>query len=398
MARLDTLDGLRGYFLLFMLLHHLPLPLANALGNMGHAGLGYVQDAQGFVFLSGLVVGVVGTRRLAAGRGGAFAAWSRQRAATLVWRSWLLLVLFYGTALAVPSSQVWWGGWLEGVWDHPGGIIPAALLMLHQPALLDILPQYVLYLLATPFLLALMARGRGTRVLAGSLGLWGLVQLGWHAPLAMAAQGMLDHALPGAWLRGHFNPLAWQLLFVTGLWAGHALARGRLDLGRWVPARGGALPAALAVLVAFALYRAGWAAAALPEVPAARFIAFADRTELGPLILLNFAALAYALSWLLLWGPEAASAPVRLLARGVGGLLRSPALARLGRHSLDAYVLHILLVYGVGILAATQVLGPLAQACLTIASGAALFLVAWAKERGAAPLPAPVPAGRASNV
>lgn len=386
MPRLDALDGLRGYFLIFMLLHHLPLPLANMLGHWGHAGLGYVQDAQGFVFLSGLVVGVLGTRRMLAGRGEAFAAWTRHRAATLVWRSWLLLVVFYGVALAVPSSPVWWGGWLEGVWDHPGGVVPAALLLLHQPALLDILPQYVPYLLATPALLALVARGHGMAVAACSAGLWGLVQLGWHVPLAAGLQGLLDVALPGAWLRGHFNPLAWQLLYVAGLCLGHALAKGRLDLGRWVPARGGALPAALALLALFALYRAGWATGALPELPAARFVAYADRTELGPLLVLNFMALAYATAWLLLRGPQATAAPVRLLARAARALLRWPPLARLGRHSLDAYVLHVALVYAVGIPAATLVLAPPAQAALAGACVGALFLMAWARERGGEPL------------
>ena len=76
MRRVPLLDGLRGYFLVFMLLTHL-FGGAYALVRVNHAELGFVQDAQGFVFLSGLLVGALYGRRME--RHG-FAGPARQRA------------------------------------------------------------------------------------------------------------------------------------------------------------------------------------------------------------------------------------------------------------------------------------------------------------------------------
>ncbi|MBN9021412.1 MAG: OpgC domain-containing protein, partial [Rhizobiales bacterium] len=74
MARVALLDGLRGYFLVFMLITHL-FGGKYALVRVNHAELGFVQDAQGFVFLSGLLVGALYGRRM--DRGG-FAGPARQ--------------------------------------------------------------------------------------------------------------------------------------------------------------------------------------------------------------------------------------------------------------------------------------------------------------------------------
>src|SRR3546814_9885983 len=49
MPRLEILDGLRGYFLVFMLLNHLSFTGDYMLVKINHAELGYVEDAQGFV-------------------------------------------------------------------------------------------------------------------------------------------------------------------------------------------------------------------------------------------------------------------------------------------------------------------------------------------------------------
>jgi hypothetical protein len=62
MGRLSILDGLRGYFLVFMLLNHLVFTGGLWLVHVNHAELGFVQDAQGFIFLSGLLVGLIYTR------------------------------------------------------------------------------------------------------------------------------------------------------------------------------------------------------------------------------------------------------------------------------------------------------------------------------------------------
>src|SRR3546814_10449839 len=58
MKRYDILDGFRGYFLVFMLVNHLAFQGGSRLAKLNHSELGYVQDAQGFIFISGLIVGL----------------------------------------------------------------------------------------------------------------------------------------------------------------------------------------------------------------------------------------------------------------------------------------------------------------------------------------------------
>src|SRR5690606_16531782 len=64
MRRLEILDGMRGYFLVFMMLNHLTFAGGYLLVKINHGELGFVQDAQGFVFLSGLLVGMVYANRM----------------------------------------------------------------------------------------------------------------------------------------------------------------------------------------------------------------------------------------------------------------------------------------------------------------------------------------------
>ena len=68
MGRIQTIDGLRGYFIVFMLINHLTFTGGYMLLYFNHAQLGFVEDAQGFVFLSGLLAGMVYTRKMVRGR------------------------------------------------------------------------------------------------------------------------------------------------------------------------------------------------------------------------------------------------------------------------------------------------------------------------------------------
>lgn len=57
--RITPIDGLRGFFLATMMLVHLAPWMESTLGHYTLHQLGWVEDAQGFVFLSGLVIGLV---------------------------------------------------------------------------------------------------------------------------------------------------------------------------------------------------------------------------------------------------------------------------------------------------------------------------------------------------
>lgn len=55
--RIQLIDGLRGYFLIMMMTHlNMVQPWLSAFS---HHRLGFVEDAQGLVFLSGFVIALV---------------------------------------------------------------------------------------------------------------------------------------------------------------------------------------------------------------------------------------------------------------------------------------------------------------------------------------------------
>lgn len=80
MKRQALLDGLRGYFLVVMLVDHLWFDGGNPAALVNHNQLAFVEDAQGFILLSGLIVGLCYGRLCASGRGAEAAARLRARA------------------------------------------------------------------------------------------------------------------------------------------------------------------------------------------------------------------------------------------------------------------------------------------------------------------------------
>jgi hypothetical protein len=345
MRRVPLLDGLRGYFLLFMLLTHL-FGGAYPLVRVNHAELGFVQDAQGFVFISGLLVGVLYGRRME--RFG-FAGPARQiwrRAVELyLWMIGLMLAVLVLRA-ALPGAAAIWDEWLGLL---PSGTTPVRLTaaaMLYQPTFFDILPQYILYLAAAPLLLRLCMTGRPVAVLTGSVLLWLAVQLGIHLGLADGINSLLGRWQTGLTLRVAFNPLAWQVLFFSAMALGVMWTQGRLDVRRLLdPARPGPAMIAGIVVAFFALWRLGFTFELVPKVMMLRFWIFENRTEFSLVFLVNFIALAYLIAWVLVAGAASAARTVRAASTFLNSLFTLPFLCLMGRHSLQVYAWHVLVVY-----------------------------------------------------
>ncbi len=345
MPRVALLDGLRGYFLVFMLVSHLfggRYPLV----KVNHAELGFVQDAQGFVFLSGLLVGALYGRRM--DRHG-FAGPARQ-----IWkRAFELYLWTLGLMVAIlvlrgilPDAASIWGEWLGLLPTLSAPVATAAVTLLYQPTFFDILPQYILYMAAAPFLLWLCVTGRATLVLAGSAILWLAMQLGMHLALAEGINALLGRWHEGLTLRAAFNPFAWQILFFSAMAVGALWAQGKVDVGRILdPRRPAPAIIAAAVVVLFALWRFGFTFELLPRVMMLRFWIYENRPEFSLVFLVNFVALGYLIAWLLIAGGEAASQTVRRASALLNGLFMLPFLRLLGRHSLHVYAWHVLIVY-----------------------------------------------------
>ena len=382
MGRLTILDGLRGYFLVFMFLNHLTFAGDYLLVKINHDELGFVEGAQGFVFLSGLLAGLVhGQRMIRRGFGvAASAIWNRAAEIYAYALVCVLVILLLQTVL--PGSQLYWHHWLGDLRFGRSRLVAASALLLYQPDHLDILPQYVVYLLVTPPLMWLCLRGRWPWLAAGCVVLWLAVQFGAHLPLAAA----MDRMLP---LRAYFNVLAWQLIFMTGLMIGVAMAQGRIDWDRLFRRDRPELAIIAAVLLLFfAVWRVWSNHFTMPGPIALRFHALANRGEFGVVYLLNFAAAAYVVTWVVRVGPATASASLRSLARLLQQLFNLPFLRLLGRHSLQVYAWHVIMIYLLK--AVDHDWGPFDEATKTLiaVTGIALLAVpALILERAGAALP-----------
>lgn len=290
-ARSAELDWLRGAMLVLMTVTHLPTALSGRLSQP----FGFVSAAEGFVFLSAFLVGAVYSR-MAIKRG------VPQMQAALVGRArkiyavhvGLLLFLFLGL---VPFAQQIGAGAITDLASlfraHPEEAVAGGLLLTYNPPLLDILPMYALFLLATPLVLAWAMRKGWRSILMVSAVIWLLAQWGAgraaYGALAAVAGASGSYADTGA-----FSFLAWQLLWVAGLWAG----AGALEApaGRATPLRApwwrrpGVVHAAFVIAVVFCAWRhlVGQA----PFGSLGYLNAYFDKWTLGPMRIVNFAVLA----------------------------------------------------------------------------------------------------------
>jgi len=276
-GRDHRIDLLRGLALVMIFINHIPDTL---LGNYTSQNFGFSDAAEAFVLLSGISAGLAYSpfRKGGAGWQSVFRPW--RRAFTLWWVQALIVL---------SMAEMAAGRNVTPFLDAPSALLAPLLLLSHQFNCADILPLYILFLLAAPGLIAAAARWPRA-LMAASAALW-------------LAAGLWSVNLP-TWTAGQewfFNPLSWQLLFVTGLATGLAKSRGQ----RLLPVRGWALVLAAAVVVFSALwmqvpalaeagYDALWQVQDRLGLPA--FLTSFDKTYLAPLRVLHILALAYLLS------------------------------------------------------------------------------------------------------
>ncbi len=277
--RQAELDWLRGLMLVLMTFTHLPTWFSAEMGQP----FGFVSAAEGFVFLSAFLVGTVYSRmereqgheamrrRLHWRAGKLYAA----HVGVLLFLLWVMLPV--ATALdAHPLTDL-----ASYYTAHPRRALAGGMLLVYQPPLLDILPMYVLFMLASPWVLAYGARRTWTPLVAVSIALWALAQFDFGHLL----YGVLgaDLPLPPYNQTGAFGLMAWQLMWMAGLWAG---ARS-LD-GPPLRLPPGAVPCAAVVAIAFFAWR--HTAGQMPVGPGVVAVML-DKWHLGALRLLDFAAL-----------------------------------------------------------------------------------------------------------
>jgi hypothetical protein len=300
------LDAVRGMFLVIMAGVHVPSPLSHALQEP----FGFTSAAEGFIFLSACLAGLV--------YGKSFLKNGWTEMSRRVWNRAKLVYIVH-LAVLLPVALIAWvyarsvaplANHFHDFLLHPLGSLLLMPLLLHQPPVFDILPLYVVLLLATPFAFA-AARRHG----------WGVVLsvsfLGWLAAQLPATHLPANALLP---IRGgSFNLLAWQFLWFAGVALGETSQRREIISEKF--RKFFFTAAGLIVLIGLG------ARHGLIAVNPAIFL-WMDKWTLGPLRLVNFAAWVI---FLLAWNPRPPAA-----------LMEQTALW--GRHSLAVFALHLPLV------------------------------------------------------
>jgi hypothetical protein len=152
LPRRIELDALRGVMLIIMALTHLP----TRLRAYSDQPLGFVSAAEGFVFLSAFVASC-DRRGVSAERGLGHARsrlWARARRVYGYHLALLAFAFSVIACIAAITSRPGLRNLLTFYFESPGMALLGGPLLLYQPPLLDILPMYVIFLAASPLLLA----------------------------------------------------------------------------------------------------------------------------------------------------------------------------------------------------------------------------------------------------
>jgi enterochelin esterase-like enzyme len=324
------LDLLRGFCVFAMIVDH--VGGASWLYALTGGNRAIVSAGEGFVFLSGLVAGLVYSRKML--RSGLTATtWALLRRARLLYIMTVSMTLAFVGLASFTSLQLWVdrsSGLGAESWQQ---ILVGTLTLRYAYHGSDILAIYTILLAISPLVFFLLRAGHARWVLAGSWILWA----GYALFPSVLHMWDIQNAR-------YFPLAAWQMLFITGLVLGHSVVtaeqRGPV---RWSSAVRVAAPwIALATLL---LAGVAWMRVFNPFdlLPAESFnptgleyerwaTGIWDKVYLGPGRLVGFsviAALAYAVVTLL-WRP---------VDRAIGWLLLP-----LGGASLYAYVSHLFFV------------------------------------------------------
>src|SRR6266481_4171301 len=272
--RIDGIDFWRGFALLTIFIDHMP---ESIFQHVTQKNFGFSDAAELFVFLSGVSIALAYGTRFFDGETVVAVRAVLRRAFTLYWVqiliSLLIIAIFAGAAALWDDDDLLEDA--DAVVSNPLQTTAAILALLHQLDNANILPLYIALLLMTPLLLVL-ARRDDRLMLAASAGIY----------LAARAFSLNLPTWPveGTWF---FNPIAWQLIFAIGIFAGRRLKRGGIAFDARLFA------ACLAVVAIAAVVRTdafGYASGLWEHV---HDVLDCGKTDLGFARLVHFLALGY---------------------------------------------------------------------------------------------------------
>ncbi len=353
LQRLPELDALRGLFLVWMTLTHLPTRFSDFVNQP----IGFVSSAEGFVFLSALLIGRLYIRKAMEDPAGVRAHMWKRSLKLYAYHMFLLAFAFtVAASWAVHAHRAAITNLLNFYLHHPGPAVLGSVFLIYCPPLFDILPMYVLFLFLTPLFLSAAIRAGWKMVLAASGLIWLLAQFGLR-DLVHNGVVHITHLQIPLQETGAFNLFAWQAVWIVGLWLGSHSAHHDVPLNR-VPKWGIAVSALICAF--FIVVRYGWMGPHLDENAMAWAL---DKWRIGPLRVANLVSFTIMVYWLRQY-----LVPV---------VAREPFLT-LGKASLQVFCAHLFFVFaGLALL-----YGEMAQlhgataAGLLVVTFVCLFLVA----------------------
>jgi hypothetical protein len=324
-GRLVEIDILRGFLLLWMTLTHLPTK-ASLISNQT---FGFVSGAEGFIFLAGFMVGQLEFRKEEkSGISATLRDLSKRTVRIYLYHCALLVMAFTVFAeIGVSWHRMGLQNLLSFYLAQPKHAVIAALLLQYRPALLDILPMYIVFMALTPLARKIARTWGWDPVIYISFMLWAAAQFGLRGWIFRHVN-LFGLSVPEA-STGAFDSYAWQLLWMVGLGLGtiyaESLARplqssAESDVGipRWLLTLSIAI-AGLYLILRYSPYEHwidlntyGW---------------LIDKWHLGPARVINFAALSIIL---VRFGTHIAALPF------------VKPLASLGQASIEVFSVHVL--------------------------------------------------------
>jgi len=216
MKRLVIFDILRGILLLMMIVDHSP----SQLRLFTDQPMGFFSSAEGFVFISPFLAGMLFRRRT--DRAG-FAA-ARSVTICRAWRIYRAHLLTVSFAFVIGSFFLrelpGVGNLLDQYLKNPAATLIGSAVLLFRPPLMDILPMYIWFSFLTPLAFLAAQRWGWKAVIYTSPAVWLISQTGVRDLLVTASRGVSYVEL------GPFDILAWQLLWVSGLFFGQRFQGG----------------------------------------------------------------------------------------------------------------------------------------------------------------------------
>jgi hypothetical protein len=287
LERRPELDALRGVFLVWMTLTHLPTRFADFVNQP----LGFVSSAEGFVFISALLVGRLYFRELVQNPANVRARlWKRSLKIYGYHLLMLALAFTVVAGFAVHTHKAALTNLLNFYLAHPVVAIVGSVLLLYCPPLLDILPMYVAFLFFTPVVLSMAVRRGWTRILAASGLVWFLAQYGLRDFVHNWVVRITHLNIP-LQETGAFNLFAWQAVWIVGLWLG-ARSATESEVFRKLPGWLAATSAAACLF--FIGIRFSWLGPHLTQQALGLKL---DKWQIGPLRALNLMAFTIVVYW-----------------------------------------------------------------------------------------------------